>query len=192
MQRINFISHLFMTGIISSFVTASAWANVGDNYPCLKCHQNFSKAKILNLTLPLKKEHQSLSFKHMKNEKSCLLCHSDNSPNELNMLDGKKISMSESPQLCGQCHGPIYFDWQEGIHGKLFGKGTDQKRKFICAECHDPHNPKFKKMKAEAPPTRPKLGIAKVEHEEKPMNSTTTNEKTNEVKSEKKDHHETE
>ena len=82
------------------------------------------------------------------------------------MLDGEIISSKESPRLCGQCHGPIYIDWKEGIHGKLFGKGTDKARKFLCLECHEPHDPKFKKMKAEAPPHHPKLLIEKGNEED--------------------------
>jgi formate-dependent nitrite reductase cytochrome c552 subunit len=158
MSRISFIFIL----LLSLRIFAESGAN---GFPCTRCHSSFDKEKVSRITLPLKKDHQGLSVQHMKNEKNCMLCHSQKSTNELVMLDGRLIPYKESPQLCGQCHGPIYFDWKEGIHGKLFGKGTENKRKFICAECHDPHSPKFKKMKADAPPHRPKLGVDKVEEE---------------------------
>lgn len=133
---------------------------------CQKCHFVFDKKKILSQQLTFNKEHIRFKFQHLKNEKNCLLCHSEKNTDKLIMLDAQVISFKESPQLCGQCHGPIFYDWKAGIHGKYFGKGTDQEKKFLCVECHNPHTPKFKSMRAEPAPVRPKLGREKNEGEE--------------------------
>ena len=131
-----------------------------ENFPCSSCHKTYSVEK---LQLPLTKDHRTLVFRHMKDETKCLLCHSQEEPDKLVLLDGAKISLNQSPQLCGQCHGPVYLNWKEGIHGKRFGKGTPKNQKLLCASCHNPHSPKFKKMQADPPPHRPKLGVEKRE-----------------------------
>jgi hypothetical protein len=77
------------------------------------------------------------------------------------MLDGSQIDMKDPSGLCGQCHGPIYSDWQQGIHGKLSAKGTATQEKINCTTCHNPHDPKFKQFMADPAPKKPKLLIEK-------------------------------
>jgi len=137
----------------------------GNELNCNKCHTSFDKAKIRNLGLPMKKEHRELQFHHMENLSNCLMCHAENSVNQFVLLDGSLISSDKYPMLCGQCHGPIYMDWKEGIHGKLINKGKDEARVLKCGECHEPHQPKFKKMKAAQAPKVPKLSVKKTEEE---------------------------
>lgn len=102
----------------------------------------------------------AVELKHMSDPKSCLLCHTNKdskNADDLILLDGTRVREKESPQLCGQCHGPIYTDWQRRIHGKLIGKGTPEERQLSCTQCHDPHNPRFPQMRAEHAPKKPKF-----------------------------------
>ncbi len=133
---------------------------------CTQCHRTFSRNTTSLETAGFKKDHPEFEMQHMKNPKGCILCHAQSSPNHLVALDGRLLKVDETPQLCGQCHGPIFFDWQSGLHGKLTGKGTEREHRLLCFECHNPHKPKFKIMKAEPPPARPKLGINTRGHDE--------------------------
>lgn len=92
--------------------------------------------------------------KEFLHEKKCLLCHLDQEQGTLAMLDGTPLAEQDSLRLCSQCHGKVYFDWKALVHGKRLSlaKGPES-----CLECHDAHEPKFEKMKADAPPRRPRL-----------------------------------
>ncbi|MGZ3694652.1 MAG: hypothetical protein ACXWQO_10755 [Bdellovibrionota bacterium] len=164
-----FLLYLLFTGLAAAAGSATPAVPLEERtakmekFPCSSCHTGFPRKTAQNLRLPLQKEHRNLVFQHMNDPKKCALCHAEKEPNKLVLLDGATISMNESPQLCGQCHGPIYLDWKEGIHGKRFGKGTAKNVKFLCVACHDPHSPKFKKMKSDPPPHKPKFGVEKKE-----------------------------
>ncbi len=61
-------------------------------------------------------------------------------------------SSLQSQLLCGECHGPILRDWDQGIHGKTVGywdpeQGDEEMTvRLLCVECHLPHNPTFAPM----------------------------------------------
>lgn len=91
----------------------------------------------------------------MPEMESCSFCHSARFPDKLNLLDGETVSYNEAYKLCGQCHGKKNYDWESGMHGKMLG-GWNLKRSILdCSECHDPHNPEFKPMKASPAPQKP-------------------------------------
>jgi hypothetical protein len=136
------------------------------SYPCSRCHNDFSEKKVIEIKLPMLREHKDLVYKHLKDKKSCLLCHSQKNTDQLVMLDGRQISMGNPSELCGQCHGPIYSEWQQGIHGKLFAKNlksSDGGLKVNCTTCHNAHDPKFKKYIADPAPKKAKFNIEKIE-----------------------------
>jgi len=135
------------------------------NSNCRQCHSVYERLRIQNLKLPMKKEHQDLKYNHVASPKSCLLCHDENQTNHLVLLNGASVEFKDSVKLCGQCHGLVAMDWKQGLHGKQSGKGSPDNRKMSCTECHNPHEPKFKKMKADAPPHRPHFGIDKAAFE---------------------------
>lgn len=126
-------------------------------FPCSECHRSFKK------TGSWEKEHLSLRFRHMEHEKRCLLCHAEARPDKLVLLDGTPVPYSESPRLCGQCHGLKFRDWEEGLHGKLLGKGTEAAQRLACTSCHEAHLPKFPAMRAMPAPQRPRFLIEKRE-----------------------------
>lgn len=103
-------------------------------------------------------------FKHMPEHTDCRVCHSSKQPDRLNLLDGTLIGYDEMPRLCGQCHGKIEFEWGKGLHGKTVGSWRDQRSRLLCAECHEPHAPKFRSMEAIATPVQSKYVIPKEGH----------------------------
>lgn len=120
-------------------------------FPCSECHAEQE-------TNPQRRElemHEDIVLKHAEQNRWCLDCHDAKNRDMLHLADGELVDFKESYRLCGQCHGPKLRDWRAGIHGRRTGSWNGQKRYLLCAHCHDPHSPKFKKLKPEPPPVKP-------------------------------------
>jgi hypothetical protein len=80
---------------------------------------------------------------------------------------GGEIGFNQPQRLCGKCHGEIYRDWRDGIHGKRTGMWTREgkKRWLVCTECHNPHDVElpYKQISPERAPEPPR-GSIKVSH----------------------------
>ena len=131
-------------------------------FPCTKCHQQlrlgvFSENEKV-------KEHTGLTFKHMAEVRECKICHNPHNPDQLILADGTPVSYDEMPRVCGQCHGKIEYEWNRGMHGKQVGSWNGQKIRWMCAECHEPHAPKFRSYEAVATPFLSDYVIRKVKH----------------------------
>lgn len=124
--------------------------------PCRACHGpekdfpvNFKRREDLLV-------HNNIRLNHGGIRLWCLDCHHPDNRNFLLPLsDGKNIEFEQSYLLCGKCHGTIYRDWRDGIHGKRTGSWNGTKNYYLCITCHDPHNPKFKPMAPMPPPKKP-------------------------------------
>lgn len=122
-------------------------------FPCSNCH---SGMEVNAKRRELKDEHTDIRLRHAENDRWCLDCHNPKNRDKLKLANGETIKFTESYLLCGQCHGNIYRDWKVGIHGKRIGSFKGGKRVyFLCVNCHNPHDPKFKPLKPEPPPIRP-------------------------------------
>jgi len=123
-----------------------------DIFPCSACHADME-------TNPERREleefHDDIDFKHDEKNRWCLDCHDADNRDMLHSAGGELIDYKESYKLCGQCHGPKLRDWKAGIHGRRIGYWNGPKQYLLCAHCHDPHSPKYKKMKPEPPPQKP-------------------------------------
>ena len=115
----------------------------------------------------------ALDLQHGRGAIWCLDCHHPTTRNKLIDNFGKPISFNEPQKLCGKCHGPIYRDWRDGIHGKRIGEwaSNGKKRWFVCTECHNPHdvqqgarNSGFAQLEPEQAPMLPK-GLKNADHE---------------------------
>jgi hypothetical protein len=122
-------------------------------FPCSSCHEgmeaNTQKRKL--------DEHTHITLRHAPEVLTwCLGCHDAKNRDKLHLVNGDLIDFTESYRLCGQCHGTNYRDWKAGIHGKRIGYFAGGRRTyFLCVNCHNPHDPKFKPLKPEPPPFRP-------------------------------------
>lgn len=125
-------------------------------FPCSDCHAGM---EVNTKRRELKDEHAKIKLRHAEQERWCLDCHSAANRDKLKLADGESINFTESYRLCGQCHGNIYNDWKAGIHGKRIGyfKGGGKRTYFLCVNCHNPHDPKFKPLRPLPPPIRPEF-----------------------------------
>jgi len=144
-------------------------------YPCQACHRK----DIRGVTSPaeegspflgtymrtanpkpriLVRMHRDINLKHGKGAFWCLTCHNAQERNYLTLFNGQVISFEESYKVCGQCHGSIYRDWKLGIHGRRVGEWNGKKLYLLCAHCHNPHDPKFRKIPGMPPPRPPDYG----------------------------------
>ena len=143
-------------------------------YPCQACHRNDARGvnsllesgksflgQYIHLPNPkpriLVRMHRDIHLKHAK-WMWCLNCHDLEKRNFLKLITGEAISFEQSYRLCGECHGTIYSDWKIGIHGRRVGQWNGKKLYLLCAHCHDPHQPRFRKLPALPPPKKPSYG----------------------------------
>jgi hypothetical protein len=124
--------------------------------PCRACHgpekdfpTNFKRREALLV-------HRNVKLSHGGVRVWCLDCHHPEDRNYLLPLsDGKMIPFETSYLLCGKCHGTKYRDWRYGIHGLRTGSWNEEKKYYLCVNCHDPHMPVFKPIAPMAAPQKP-------------------------------------
>lgn len=121
-------------------------------FPCSDCHADMEPN-------PKRRElvemHDDIVLEHAEGQRWCLDCHNLNDRDKLRLVSGELVPFTESYRLCGQCHGDKYRDWKVGIHGKRTGYWNGEKQYLLCANCHNPHSPRFKSLKPLPPPVRP-------------------------------------
>jgi len=134
-------------------------------YKCSECHEDFTS---LRRQQDLPGEHAAIydAFNHGINN-SCLNCHNQSDRDAYINHDGSSIPATAPALLCAKCHGPIYNDWTEGIHGRQNGHwDTDKgpRTKLLCVQCHDPHNPTFQAMTPDPPPPHSRFSSERSDH----------------------------
>jgi hypothetical protein len=123
-------------------------------FPCSECHAdmevNTERRELVDM-------HDDIVLNHGPEDRWCLDCHNAGDRDHLRLVNGALIGFDESYKLCGQCHGTIFRDWKEGIHGRRRGYWDGAKEYLLCAHCHNPHAPKFQALKPLPPPVRPQF-----------------------------------
>ncbi|MHC4413776.1 MAG: hypothetical protein ACYS0G_00675 [Planctomycetota bacterium] len=136
-------------------------------FTCLECHGLFESTPRTPGRLT---QHMHIVLDHGLNDE-CLNCHDRYYRNKLALASGDVVSFTEAARLCAECHGTAYRDWQKGMHGRANGywdatRGV--RRQLTCTECHDPHAPALKPMRALPGPDTLRMGEppepGKVEH----------------------------
>jgi len=123
-----------------------------DIYPCSGCHGDME----VNLERrELEDFHEDIQLDHGPKDRWCFDCHNPDDRDHLRLANGTLIGFDESYRLCGQCHGTIFRDWREGIHGRREGYWNGAKSYLLCAHCHNPHAPHYQPIKPLPPPVRP-------------------------------------
>ncbi len=121
------------------------------DFDCYACHEKGKAPPMrydINQNVIVAKEHPDIVMGHGSHGRNnnCFNCHNETNLLTLQSRDGRGLSLSESPQLCGSCHGPTYRDWEAGAHGRTSGYwdrslgASDRKQ---CVNCHNPHAPHF-------------------------------------------------
>ena len=111
--------------------------------PCATCH-----------TVPLermrgpagspRRAHWGVTLKHAPAAvMACATCHTPDDPDTLRTLGGSQVGFDHSYQVCAQCHSRQATDWASGAHGKRAGGWAPPRVIFACAQCHNPHQPRW-------------------------------------------------
>ncbi len=129
------------------------WSESGF-FPCSECH---SEMEVNPERRALEEMHDDIELDHGPPERWCFDCHNPDDRDVLRLVNGRLISFDESYLLCGQCHGTIFRDWRQGIHGRRQGYWNGGKSYLLCAHCHDPHAPAFHAIAPLPPPVRPQF-----------------------------------
>ncbi len=133
-----------------------------DYYPCSDCHAdlevNLERRELVEM-------HDDIVLNHGSKERWCFDCHNPEDRDRLRLANGELIGFDESYRLCGQCHGTIFRDWREGIHGRREGYWNGAKSYQLCAHCHNPHAPRFQAIEPLPPPVRPQFLRAEAQEE---------------------------
>ena len=121
-------------------------------FPCSECHGDMEP----NLEVrELEDFHDDIRLDHGPEDRWCFDCHNPDDRDRLRLINGTLIGFEESYRLCGQCHGTIFRDWREGIHGQRRGYWNGAKSYLLCAHCHNPHAPRFQGIEPLPPPVQP-------------------------------------
>jgi hypothetical protein len=133
---------------------------------CMNCHVLWDSRKRQSNVLV---QHKDIRLDHGEND-NCLNCHEPDQRDKLTLRGGKQIGFADSVQLCAQCHGPTWRDWQRGAHGRTNGywdKSRGTQIRQMCVACHDPHHPAFPKLDPFPGPNTLRMGTAPEGSEEK-------------------------
>ena len=139
------------------------WSESG-YFPCTECHADLDLNEEPRV---LEEMHDDIEINHGPSDRWCLDCHNPDDRDVLRLINGRLISFDESYLLCGQCHGTIFRDWRQGIHGRRQGYWNGGKSYLLCAHCHDPHAPAFHAIAPLPPPVRPQ-DLARAAEETEP------------------------
>jgi uncharacterized CHY-type Zn-finger protein len=130
--------------------------------PCTACHNGsmvpYPKSKAPRaLVMHQDIVPDALDLQHGRKAIWCLDCHNPRNRDTFIDHNGGEISLNQPQKLCGKCHGEVYSDWRDGIHGKRIGKWEKggKKRWWVCTECHNPHMVQTKRFQPITPEPRP-------------------------------------
>ena len=125
---------------------------------CATCHDTRTPDFKTHDAAELDEFHQSMKYHH--GAQTCLSCHNAADYGTLKRADGRPLEYADSMQLCAQCHGPQFRDYQNGSHGGMTGywdlKQGPRERNH-CTDCHDPHAPRYPLVMPVFPP-KPVIG----------------------------------
>ena len=112
---------------------------------CAECHTTREPNPENRLGQPMAFFHQT--FKAQHGNLACVACHNPaDRYATLRLADGTSLPYTEVMQLCAQCHGPQYRDYQHGAHGGMTGYwdlSRGGRTRANCVDCHNPHAPKY-------------------------------------------------
>lgn len=118
--------------------------------PCSDCHEYMEPNPEMRV---LEEAPHVAEVDHAGGVFWCTTCHSLNHHDHLKLFSGEEVSIEESYRVCGQCHGAVYRDWSNGVHGKRIGNWYGERTVYNCTECHDPHqDPGIKPRPPQPPP----------------------------------------
>jgi hypothetical protein len=120
---------------------------------CVTCHSLRPAGPVPRRPEELREFHTGLTFEH--GSLTCRSCHEEGAHDALRLADGRLLRMTEAMELCAQCHGTHFRDYQRGSHGGMSGHWDLSRGPRVrnhCVECHDPHAPRYVGARPVFPP----------------------------------------
>lgn len=153
LARIPLVDTNFLSTATARVPAAEIFASGGDtaDFDCYACHEK-NKPPVIrfdkNDQIVLPAEHKDIVMGHGSHGRNnnCFNCHNESKLDTLQTRDGRELKITDSPSLCGSCHGPTYRDWEAGVHGRTgsyWNTALGDMTRKPCTACHDPHHPKF-------------------------------------------------
>jgi len=133
--------------------THGSGAGPAADISCATCHTTRTPDVATRTSAALTEFHQSLDYQH--GNLSCLSCHNATNYDTLRHADGTPIAFPDTIQLCAQCHGTHYRDFQHGSHGGMTGHWdltAGPRQRNTCVDCHDAHRPIYPRVRPVFPP----------------------------------------
>jgi len=165
----------FLSTATARISAAELFATPGaelSDFDCYGCHEK-TKSPPLRFNvkgdLLIPDEHKDIVMGHGTHGRNnnCFNCHNETKLDTLQSRDGRELKITDSPSLCGSCHGPTFRDWEAGVHGRTGGYWDTNLGPMTlkpCTACHDPHHPKFPGRKPAPGPHPLRPAPAKQEH----------------------------
>jgi hypothetical protein len=114
-----------------------------EKYPCSTCHA-VPPGRMRAAAGSPRRAHWDLRLRHAPAAvMTCTTCHAAEALDALRTLQGARVDFDHSYQVCAQCHTRQANDWAAGAHGKRAGGWAPPRVVLACAECHDPHQPRW-------------------------------------------------
>ncbi len=91
--------------------------------------------------------HEGIVLAHGPN--TCAACHDPDDRLALRLADARRVAMTDTIELCAQCHGPQYRDHRRGSHGGARGvwdAASGVRLRDHCVDCHDAHRPAYPRV----------------------------------------------
>lgn len=128
---------------------------------CDRCHETLDTNPVPR-TLENDVEYQpdhAFELQHGE-EMWCLDCHGKADRTTLRLANGSVVEWTPENEMrqCAACHGPVFEDWKNQIHGKWTGSWDEPTSEKTCTDCHDPHDPEFHAIEPEPAPREPPAG----------------------------------
>lgn len=118
---------------------------------CNTCHGSATTGGLI-VNSDAKDFHKDLKIHH--GSLNCNSCH-DEDRTKLHLADGSKVEFFNAMQLCAQCHGVQFRDYQKGAHGGMNGYWDLQRGPRVrnhCLDCHAAHSPAYQAVRPVHPP----------------------------------------
>lgn len=129
----------------------------GFQYRCSDCHKLFVSPAETDRPLT---QHREIQLEHGLNTR-CFNCHHRTNRDAFVDDAGGEIPYDQPQQLCARCHGPVFRDWERGVHGRTNGHWDPRRgpvQRLRCIQCHDPHHPPFAPLPPAPGPATLRMG----------------------------------
>ncbi len=132
---------------------------------CAVCHHALEPKPENARARKLEGFHEGVVVEHA--ELGCQSCHQGPSYEGFHLVSGEVVEYGNVVELCAQCHGQQWRDYQHGAHGGMTGHwdlGAGPRQRNHCIDCHAPHSPKLRQQWPAPMPNYRFLGPEEGEH----------------------------